>query len=86
MPNKSDSQDQGEITVAIEKIKVKDVAVGDRISLDGVNKPAFTVTKVVPGMKILGLINATRIEVVNDAGLGVGKNLGVNKPLKRETN
>lgn len=58
--------------------------MGDRISLDGVNKPAFTVTKVVPGMKILGVINAIRIEVVNDAGLGVGKNLGVNKPLKRQ--
>ena len=71
--------------MGVEKIKVKDVAVGDRISLDGINKPAFTVTKVVPGMKILGVINAIRIEVVNDAGLGVGKNLGINKPHKRET-
>ena len=68
----------------VEKIKARDVEVGDRISLDGINKPAFTVTTVIPGMRIMGLVKAVRIEVVNDAGLAVGQNFGVSKPMRRE--
>lgn len=66
-----------------EKIKAGDVEVGDRISLDNINKPAFTVVDVEHGRKILGIIDAVRLTVVNDHGRGLAKNLGVRRPLKR---
>ena len=71
--------------MASEKIKAADAQIGDRISLDGINKPAFTVTGVTHGLKIMGLLKAVRLEVANDAGLSVAKNLGVARPIKRAT-
>ena len=66
-----------------EKVLARDVRAGDRISLDRINKPAFTVLSVEGGHKIAGIIDAVRITVENDAGYVVAKNLGVKKPLKR---
>ena len=69
--------------MSIERITARDVEVGDRISVDGINKPAFTMTAVIPGMRIMGIVKAVRIEMVNDAGLAVGQNVGVSKPMRR---
>lgn len=70
--------------MATEKIKASETRVGDRISLNGTNKAAFTVTGVTHGTKILGFLKAVRIEVANDAGHGIAKNIGVSRSLKRE--
>lgn len=70
--------------INIEKVKAKQVKVGDRISLDSINKPAFVVVGVESGHKIAGNVSAVRLTVKNDAGQGVAKNIGINKPLKRE--
>lgn len=71
--------------MSIEKIKARDVRVGDRISLDGVSKPRFVVTAIEEGCRILGMIKARQITVANDAGQQVSQKFGLAKPMRRET-
>lgn len=69
--------------VAVEKIRARDVRVGDRISFDGFGTPAFTVLSVEGGHKILRFIDAVRITARNDAGGLVAQNFGLRKPMRR---
>ena len=68
--------------MGVEKIKVKDVKIGDTISLNEFNTPAFKVVSIEKDKRIL-FFKAWFLLVTNAAGHQVGQKLGVNRTIKR---
>lgn len=66
-----------------EKTKIKNVNVGDVITLSEFGTPKFRVIKIEEGHKIFGFINARFIVVDLGNGNLLGKKLGLKKPVKR---
>lgn len=67
----------------IEKIKIRDVKVGDEITLDEFGQPKYRVDKIEEDHKILGFIKARYVVVDMGNGHLYGKKFGLKKPIKR---
>lgn len=67
----------------IERIKIRDVHVGDTITLDEFGKPKYRVEKIEEDHKILGFIKARYVVVDMGNGHLFGKKFGLRRPIKR---
>lgn len=68
---------------SVEKIKCKDVVVGDVISPENNNTCKMKVVKIEEDQKILGFLKARRLYMELPNGDTWAKNYGPAKPMKR---
>lgn len=68
----------------IETVKTRDLEIGDRISLSGVQKPAHVIIEIQENRRIVGLMKARLLTVQHDDGEPVDKLFALVKPMRRE--
>lgn len=66
-----------------EKIKCRDVKVGDWISPEGNRSCNMKVHDIEEGHKIMGFLPARRLSLGNDTEVMVVSNYGPGKPMRR---
>jgi hypothetical protein len=67
----------------MEKIKCRDVVVGDWISPNNTRSCDLKVHAIEEGAKIAGILSARRLHVGNDTDVLKVSNYGPNKPMRR---
>ena len=67
----------------VERIKIRDVNVGDIITLDEFGKPKYRVEKIEEDHRILWLIKARFVVVDMGNGHLFGKKFGLKRSIKR---